>query len=556
MKNVFLCLTALFLLYNTANAQCTYQSVSFDSFEYNTTIPHLQTGVVYHTTPKSYKPAHTGTRYLYMNFINGVSPNTLIYDRPYNVCPNQTYKISAWFNEINNGTSNYTLRIRDANNTILVTSAQTNSTSSWVQWTSASFSATTSTIRFQLVYTGGVGNNDLAMDDLELSLCKDSPYESDTLFICSQIPNFNLLDSLSLPFGNTGLWSGPSTLGNASLGTFNPSQSLPGKYIYTIAGSPTICPDSVGHIYIDTKQGPIITLDEDTTLCFGEQLLLNAHYPNATYLWQDQSVDSTFMVTQAGKYRVQVSVNGCVSNDSIEVNYHPQELVNLGKDSNYCYVDAILLNAIYPGASYLWSDQSDSGIFTVNNPGIYWVTLTVGNCTDTDTIEITENIRPTFNLGPDTAICDHLLPYFLDATVPNATYYWQDGSTDPTFTVTEPGSYWLLITEEGCTYGDTVEIKPKSCRVILEIPNVFTPNGDGLNDVFHAVAQVLVEDLDFKIFNRWGGIVYQAKNNEIAWDGTGKNGAEQAGGVYFWVAAYPDKDGVLQSQRGAVTLMR
>ena len=273
-------------------AQCTYSSVNFDSFEYTTTCPNLISGTVYHMAPQTFA-AHTGNRSIYMNFVNNLSANTLVYSRQYTVCPNQTYRLKAWFIQTFSGTSNVVLRVKNGTGTILVTSAQSYSVSTWSQWTSAAFTPTTGTITFELVYSSGFGGNDLSMDDLELELCVPPAITRSPIEVCTDASSFDLIDSLASPISAGGSWSGPSSLTNGALGTFNPLTMTGGLYTYTIAGSPAICPDSVWTVNVILKNGPVVNLGPDTTLCYGTGLLLDATFANASYLWQDQSNNST-----------------------------------------------------------------------------------------------------------------------------------------------------------------------------------------------------------------------------------------------------------------------
>lgn len=87
------------------------------------------------------------------------------------------------------------------------------------------------------------------------------------------------------------------------------------------------------------------------------------------------------------------------------------------------------------------------------------------------------------DLGPDTTLCQGET-LILVATTPNTTYLWQDNSTNPTFSVTQQGTYWVQAIENNCTVTDSVLIYEEDCEVILEMPNVFTPNNDGTNNLF------------------------------------------------------------------------
>lgn len=552
--NYFICVLFSALFVFQTQAQCTYSSVSSDSFEYTTTCPNLISGTVYHLAPQTYA-AHTGLRSIYMNFVNNLASNTVVYSRQYTVCANQTYRINAWFKQTFSGSSTITLRIKSSTGTTLSTNTNTYTAGAWSQWVSSAFIPTTGTITFDLIYTSGFGGNDLSMDDLELELCVPPTITRNPIEVCTAAPQFNLLDSLAAPISAVGVWSGPSALLNGALGAFDAATMTGGLYEYTIAGSPAVCPDSVWAVNVIVNNGPNINMGEDTTLCYGTGLLLDATSANATYVWQDQSTSATFLATQPGTYWVTAMSNGCTSSDTIVVDFYPADLVDFGNDTALCEKEVLVLDATLLGASYLWQDQSTNPTFSVTIPGTYWVSILANGCADADTIVVDFKPLPIVNLGPDTLVCAGL-PYVLDATFPNASYAWSNGSTSATFEVNVPGDYWVEVTLNGCTKIDTVAVTHKDCEVILEMPNVFTPNNDGTNDYFEPVTFVRVNNFSIQIYNRWGSIVHDYSGSALSWDGKDMEGQDLSAGVYFYLINYEDVYGNAYQQNGEVTLFR
>jgi gliding motility-associated-like protein len=102
---------------------------------------------------------------------------------------------------------------------------------------------------------------------------------------------------------------------------------------------------------------------------------------------------------------------------------------------------------------------------------------------------------------------------------------------------------------------DTIFIKVDDCDPLLIMPNVFTPDNDGLNDVFKAGSIRNVISLHLMIFNRWGDNILQSNNLDFAWDGRFKN-QKCPEGVYFWVIQYVDINGDKHDLSGTVTLLR
>ncbi|MEM9024826.1 MAG: T9SS type A sorting domain-containing protein, partial [Bacteroidota bacterium] len=128
-----------------------------------------------------------------------------------------------------------------------------------------------------------------------------------------------------------------------------------------------------------------------------------------------------------------------------------------GNDMSICAGDSLVLDATTPNATYQWQDGSTNATFTASQAGSYAVTVTVNGFSSSDTIAITVDPLPMVNLGTDTALCAGDVRT-LNAALPNATYTWQNGSTDSTFVVTQPGLYWVTVGQNNCFATDSIAI--------------------------------------------------------------------------------------------------
>ena len=141
--------------------------------------------------------------------------------------------------------------------------------------------------------------------------------------------------------------------------------------------------------------------------------------------------------------------------------------------------------------------------------------------------------------------------------MPNATYTWQDGSHDSTYTVTHAGTYYVsdYFPDYNITTYDTINIMYKDCEDTLVIPNIFTPNSDGVNDYF-VIKNSNNWNINLQVFNRWGNEVYKADNYQNNWDGK-YNGKPLADGVYFYIIkAKGLYSGVVKEYKGSLTILR
>ena len=141
----------------------------------------------------------------------------------------------------------------------------------------------------------------------------------------------------------------------------------------------------------------------------------------------------------------------------------------------------------------------------------------------------------TVDLGNDTILCDGEILY-LTAANPNADYLWQNGSNDSAYEVTKSGSYSVIVSNTcGINYDET-NVTFENCECIL-VPNSFTPNNDGINDLFSSVSRCDFSEYDLIIFNRWGEKIFEANRPEIYWDGKYKEKYATTG-VYVYELSY------------------
>jgi gliding motility-associated-like protein len=298
---------------------------------------------------------------------------------------------------------------------------------------------------------------------------------------------------------------------------------------------------------------PILNFGNDTILCPNETLILDATNPGASYLWQDNSTNATFTVSQPGTYWVATTNNCGIIKDTINVTYYPLYIIDLGSDTTLCEGKSMILEATTPNASYLWQDNATTSNYTVSLPGIYWVNV-VTNCRISDTITVNYIPLPRANFGSDTTLCQGKTLQ-LEPT-PNSFYLWQDGSQNPSFTITEAGTYWVNVSNSCGVANDTISVDFKDCYCTLFIPNAFRPNNDNLNDRFAPVSTCDFTEYHFLVFNRWGQIVYETYNPTDSWDGN-CNGNPASLGLYVYLVIYKFGNEIISNTNyGNVNLFR
>jgi gliding motility-associated-like protein len=158
----------------------------------------------------------------------------------------------------------------------------------------------------------------------------------------------------------------------------------------------------------------------------------------------------------------------------------------------------------------------------------------VGSITNTLSVQITIMEPPIFTIGNDTALCIGA-SIILDPGAGYSSYLWQNSSRNQTLTATTAGIYYVDVTNTCETTTDSIHIAFLSSPIVVDdiiIPNVFTPNGDGNNDLF-IVKNLQPGIASIKIYNRWENIVYESSGYNNDW-----NGQNVKDGVYYYILDY------------------
>ncbi len=202
---------------------------------------------------------------------------------------------------------------------------------------------------------------------------------------------------------------------------------------------------------------PIVDLGNDVELCAGEPYTWDVTTPNATYLWQDGSANATYTTSIEGTYSVIVSIGNCSASDQVDLIHTAIVSVNLGADQTICEGESVLIDITQPGQSYVWQDGSTSGQYEITQSGTYSVVVTEGDCSGTDTIQVTVDEAISIELGNDTTICYNDV-LFIGTNIINAQYLWNNGFNQAILTVNQPGVYTVDVTKGACETSDSIEI--------------------------------------------------------------------------------------------------
>ncbi len=330
-----------------------------------------------------------------------------------------------------------------------------------------------------------------------------------------------------------------------------------------------------------TSLSRLLAFDVDSVVCAGSPVQFkNRSTGNfSAWVWDFGDGDSAtqfspeHMYDQPGNYLIRlIAANGNHCNDTV---YHaltvdslPYLYLNPDRD-HICAGETVHFQPVYrSGADSLvweWAEgQPDQVVpltYSFATAGTYPLTVTAAYnpCRDTmarDTIYVAP--LPLVHLGTDSSLCpgDALRLANQESGQEGDQHRWSTGASSAMITVQTPGMYWLqVISENECTVTDSITIY-RSCYI--DLPNVFTPNGDGLNDHFFpgGLQTRGVTSFHMQVFNRWGQLMYESRNiADRGWDGR-FNGQIVQEGVYVYQISAGFRNGAGERYQGNVTLLK
>jgi gliding motility-associated-like protein len=320
------------------------------------------------------------------------------------------------------------------------------------------------------------------------------------------------------------------------------------------------CTDSTT-IYVGSGSNNF--LQDSLVICGSSAVWIKPTVQTDSIVWSTGSLADSIQVSQSGLYWALAKINGCFSFDTIWIINVPA-LSGISNSYSIC-----------PGSSYtvqipvvanqqvVWFDGSSALSRTFSAAGNYWVTRTTPCDTLTDTITIIESGQVFTPVSQTYTICDGEDVTIQLPVVPNQVISWFDGSSALMRSFSTAGNFWVTRTAPCDTLTDTIKVTVIPCDTLppdtdttsrIFIPNVFTPNNDGINDLF-AIQGVGIFQYNLYIFNRWGTALFQSNAIETWWDGTYRN-EPVADGVYVYLITYRDVRGKYRELQGYVTVLR
>lgn len=342
---------------------------------------------------------------------------------------------------------------------------------------------------------------------------------------------------------------------------------------YTVTGSTAGGCKNEAVVAIQVQDLPLTGLASDTMVCAYDTLRLQgpqgaiAYWKGNISLSCQQCPVTTAIPVNSGWVALRVTdTNGCQNEDTLHIHTFPVPIVDAQPDTVVCPGAPVQLFTVRnTWNAYQWSHGLPNvadPLLSVATPKTITVKVTDTNqCTGFDTVQIDLHPTPMADAGPD-------LTYFEGNTVQlqgtaTGMLQWSPpaGLSDATIPnprvsiASDSQQYFLTVTNiYGCKAFDSVWVK----KVVPEtpvVPNAFSPNGDGRNDVFTLPNLVYYQLAYLRIFNRWGQLLYSGTGTTARWDGTFR-GIAQSSGTYIYQVGLIAPDGRLIKKQGNVTLLR
>lgn len=429
--------------------------------------------------------------------------------------------------------------------------------------------------------------------------CSATSLGLDTIFIDGIHPGYLTLPGTLCDSGNIELVDTSTSLYSSITGhrwifeDGSKASGITAFHKYHAAGTyPVIIIDSTawgckdtGNLTITINASPIINAGLDTTICVGDaaNLLVSGA---STYIWSPTATlscatcaSTTATPAVATAYAVKgTDINGCSDRDTVEVFIKTKTSSVIGPGGEICKGDSVQLSdsAGY-NASYVWIPADGLNNDHIANPvarpevtTTYTVAAKQGSClSDTQSVTVTVHPTPVVYIIPNdtTVIAGNNVQLIVGGTNIN-TYLWRPdqslGCIDCYNPLASPHStthYWLTVHSDfGCADSTEAIVHVICDQSQVYMPNTFTPNGDGHNDRFYPRGKGIQIVKSFRIYNRWGQVVFEQQNIQVndknfGWDGTFK-AVQLTPDVFVYIMDAICYTGEPVTIKGNITLVR
>lgn len=369
----------------------------------------------------------------------------------------------------------------------------------------------------------------------------------------------------------TGATSYQWNFGDPSSGNLNTSAVINpyhifkgiGKYSVTLTAKNSGCSNSVTHSVVILPTNVHLKLDGPDTVCIGTPITITASGAKL-YYWSDGETTNTIKLnlTKSQQYTVTGFNGRCYSDTTINLYVKAPASGSITGEDEVCLNGLVVLTAS-GGGTYLWSTGATTSTITVpaNSFADSSYSVIINNGKNCITLFKNVTIDSLYGYG----CCSDTIDIGDTITLSGSgasKYYWEpptglscDTCPDPTISPTVTTIYTLITTsKQGCKKSSLIAVDVDiPCRDFF-IPNVFTPNGDGINDTYYIKVKYM-SLYNISIYNRWGQEIFHSTDPTSPWDGT-VHGSPAPAGVYYYIIRTTCDDGNSFRKDGFLQLIR
>jgi gliding motility-associated-like protein len=273
------------------------------------------------------------------------------------------------------------------------------------------------------------------------------------------------------------------------------------------------------------------------------------------YLWSNNESSPSINKLKTDLYSLTVTDrNGCNLIKYIKVDSTPKVIHRFNIIADTCFkntgeISLNVLDGIKPYTFYFQNNFTNDSIFPALSKGDYKLVISdFEGCHDTVNFSI-PLLQKSYDKTVDTSFCFHQNKYFI---TPGAfsKYTWNTGSSSSSINISKEDKYSVECMDDwGCQTTNIFNVRD-TCPEDIIFPTAFTPNGDGLNDIFRPIYKSNISSYTLEVFNRWGELIFQSINPSEGWNGNNQNG------VYVWFVKYQYESGGMRYTSGNFELLK
>lgn len=330
--------------------------------------------------------------------------------------------------------------------------------------------------------------------------------------------------------GSTVFWEG--------FGTETIAVDAAGVYTAEIIHDVSGCSTSTS-VVLEEVTFPEVNLPEEVAFCEGDAYTLEI--AEGTGTWSTGSTGTSIQIGTPGWYWVDAANGDCIVRDSSLAILQDAPAWPLATTYWFCPGETVELTYAEPGVDVDFG--AGAAALTVTEAGSYTVVLSLQStgCSTTTDLQVNANAVPEITLPESAVFCDSEQARVRAEVVPaHAALLWDTGESDEVLETFTAGMY-ALTADTDCGFDEaSVEVSFRPCTCFGFVPNAFSPNYDGHNDVFLPVVECAPDTYELVIFNRWGEVVFRTTDPTEAWDGSADSNSTHfgEGTVYNYVLTY------------------